>query len=36
MQLLNALFGMNAAAQHTHLYSPYISSLPYDIITPPR
>jgi len=34
-QLLNALFGLNTAAQHTHLYSPYISSLPYDINPPP-
>ena len=31
MQLLNALFGLNAASQHTYIYSPYISSLPYDI-----
>ena len=32
-QLLNALFGLNTAAQHTHLYSPYISSLPYNLVT---
>ena len=31
IQLLNALFGLNAASQHTYIYSPYISSLPYDI-----
>lgn len=31
VQLLNALFGLNAASQHTYIYSPYISSLPYDI-----
>ncbi|KAL5499651.1 hypothetical protein EMCRGX_G011104 [Ephydatia muelleri] len=28
-QLLNALFGMNTAGQHTPLFSPYITSLPY-------
>lgn len=28
-QLLNALFGMNTAAQHTPHFSPYITSLPY-------
>ncbi len=32
-QLLNALFGLNVAAQHTHLHSPYISSLPYNLVT---
>ena len=30
-QLLNALFGMNAAAQHTFLHSPYLSSLSYEV-----
>jgi hypothetical protein len=29
-QLLNALFGMNAAAQHTFIHSPYLSSLSYE------
>ena len=40
-QLINALIGMNVAAQQTHLYSPYLSSLPYvlealPMTTPPR
>ena len=30
-QLLNALFGLNVVAQRTHLHSPYMSSLPYDL-----
>lgn len=30
-QLLNALFGMNAAAQHTFLHSPFLSSLTFDL-----
>ncbi|CAI7995434.1 Huntingtin [Geodia barretti] len=30
-QLLNALFGMNAAAQHTPIHSPYLSSLPFEL-----
>lgn len=37
-QLLNALFGMNVATQQTHLYSPYLSSLPYTLqatLSPP-
>ena len=34
-QLLNALFGMNIATQQTHLYSPYLSSLPYALDTTP-
>ena len=31
IQLLNALFGMNTAAQHTYMYSPFISSLTFKI-----
>ena len=31
LQLLNALFGMNAAAQHTPIHSPYLSSLPFEL-----
>lgn len=31
LQLLNALFGMNAAAQHTFLHSPFLSSLTFDL-----
>lgn len=34
-QLLNALFGMNVATQQTHLYSPYLSSLPYSLEATP-
>ncbi|XP_019850343.1 PREDICTED: huntingtin-like isoform X2 [Amphimedon queenslandica] len=30
-QKLNALFGMNVATQQTHLYSPFLSSLPYSL-----
>ena len=31
LQLLNALFGMNVAAQHSAVHSPYLSSLPFEL-----
>ena len=35
LQLLNALFGLNVAMQHMHMYSPFLCSLPYALKTPP-
>ena len=35
LQLLNSLFGLNVAMQQTHVYSPFLCSLPYTLKAPP-